>query len=229
MFVKICGITNEEDALTVVGLGADAVGFVFAPSSRQVTIGTARDIVKRLPADVLSIGVFRDQAPSEVVRTVLEVGLSGAQLHGHETPADALQVRKAAKVLLVAFPAGDPGLAHVDDYRADAVLLDAPAPGSGHVFDWSLAESIPMGKRVILAGGLTPDNVADGIATVRPWGVDVSSGVEVTGEPTRKDPVKVHAFIRAARGVDGSEGNDRSSEPEIDLSRAPFDWAEQGD
>lgn len=238
MFVKICGITNEEDALTAVGLGADALGFTFAPSPRQVTIGAARDIAKRLPPDVLTIGVFRDQAPAEVVRTVLEAGLSGAQLHGHETPADAAEVRKAAKVLLVAFPAGDPGLAHVDDFGADAVLLDAPSPGSGHVFDWSLAESIPIGRRVILAGGLTPQNVADGIATVRPWGVDVSTGVQVTGDPTRKDPVKMNAFIRAARRAGASLGNRASaladlggSAPDLDadLRGAPFDWADQGD
>ena len=230
MFVKICGITNEEDALMAVGLGADALGFVFAPSSRQVTAESARDIVKRLPADVLTIGVFRDQDPGEVTRTVLHAGLSGAQLHGHETPADAEKVRSVARVLFVGFAAGDPGLAHVDDYGADAVLLDAEVPGSGHVFDWSLAESIPIGKRVILAGGLDPRNVADGIATVRPWGVDVSSGVQVTGDPTRKDAVKVHAFIKAAREADPSPAFELTGEGDADLHRrAPFDWAEQGD
>lgn len=237
MFIKICGITNEEDALTAVGLGADALGFIFAPSARQITPGAARDIVKRLPPDVLTVGVFRDQSPAEVNRTVLEVGLTGAQLHGHETPAEAQEVRRAAKVLIVAFPAGDPGLAHVDDYHADAVLLDAPAPGAGHVFDWSLAESIPIGRRVILAGGLTPANVADGIATVRPWGVDVSTGVEVPGDPIRKDPVRMHEFIKSARSAAASDpgGFDRADDgPDghdtpVDLSRAPFDWAEQGD
>ncbi|MCZ7630408.1 MAG: phosphoribosylanthranilate isomerase [Microthrixaceae bacterium] len=237
MFIKICGITNEEDALTAVGLGADALGFVFAPSVRQVTPGAARDIVKRLPPDVLTVGVFRDQSPAEVSRTVLEVGLSGAQLHGHETPAEAAEVRRAAKVLIVAFPAGDPGLAHVDDYHADAVLLDAPAPGAGHVFDWSLAESIPLGRRVILAGGLTATNVADGIATVRPWGVDVSTGVEVPGDPLRKDPVRMHEFIKAARGAASSLlGGSPFDDDAFDdggaprgFGRAPFDWAEQGD
>lgn len=230
MFIKVCGITNEEDALMAVGLGADALGFVFAPSPRQVTPGTARDIVKRLPPEVLTIGVFRDQSPAEVTRTVLAAGLTGAQLHGHETPKDAQEVRRAAKVLFVAFPAGDPGLAHVDDYQPDAVVLDAPAPGSGHVFDWSLAESIPIGRRVILAGGLTPQNVADGIATVRPWGVDVSSGVQVTGDPTRKDPVKVHAFIKAARAAERAPAIDLSDGAEHAAGGpAPFDWAQQGD
>lgn len=236
MFIKICGITNEEDALTAVGLGADALGFVFAPSVRQVTPGAVRDIVKRLPPDVLTVGVFRDQSPAEVTQTVLEVGLSGVQLHGHETPAEAAEVRRAARVLIVAFPAGDPGLAHVDDYHADAVLVDAPAPGAGHVFDWSLAESIPMGRRVILAGGLTPSNVADGIATVRPWGVDVSTGVEEPGDPSRKDPRRMHEFIKAARGAAGSLGlgsHDAADAVDaadpLEVGRAPFDWAEQGD
>lgn len=240
MFIKICGISNEEDALTAVGLGADALGFVFAPSERQVTTSVARDIVKRLPADILTIGVFRDQSPRTVTRTVLEAGLSGAQLHGHETPAEAREVGRVAKILIVAFPAGDPGLAHVGDYQPDAVLLDAPAPGSGHVFDWSLAESIPMGRRVILAGGLTPQNVADGIATVRPWGVDTSSGVEVSGDPSRKDPIKVHEFIKAARNAAAAlprassrlgdpGGGDPDGDDRADLGRAPFDWAEQGD
>ena len=230
MFIKICGITNEEDALMAVGLGADALGFVFAPSTRQVTVGTARDIVKRLPPDVLTIGVFRDQSPDEVNRAVLQAGLSGAQLHGHETPRDAALVRPTCKVLFVGFPAGDPGLENVDEYHADAVLLDAPAPGSGHVFDWSLADSVPLGKRVILAGGLTPSNVADGIATVRPWGVDVSSGVEVAGDPSRKDPVKVHSFVRAAREADPSPAIDLGdNDGERPVGPAPFDWAEQGD
>ncbi|MGI9578495.1 MAG: phosphoribosylanthranilate isomerase, partial [Microthrixaceae bacterium] len=155
---------------------------------------------------------------------------SGAQLHGHETPADAEKVRSVAKVLFVGFSAGDPGLGHLDEYAADAVLIDAEVPGSGHVFDWSLAESIPIGRRVVLAGGLSPTNVADGIATVRPWGVDVSTGVQASGDPTRKDPVKVHAFIKAAREADPSPAFDITGGDAGDLDRrAPFDWAEQGD
>jgi phosphoribosylanthranilate isomerase len=219
VFVKICGVTNEEDALMAVALGADAVGFVFAPSPRQVTKGVVRDIARRLPPEVLTVGVFRDQSPRSVIDTVQFAGLRGIQLHGHETPADADAVRAACQVLIVAFPAGAPGLAHADDYGADVILLDSPSPGSGKVFDWSLADRAPSNRRIILAGGLDPDNVAAGIAEVRPWGVDVSSGVEADGDPTRKDPVKVRSFIRNARAAAApASGGGRAEGPR------PFDW-----
>ncbi|MFM7069178.1 MAG: phosphoribosylanthranilate isomerase [Actinomycetes bacterium] len=228
MFVKICGITNEEDALMAVALGADALGFVFAASARQVTVGTVRDIVRRLPPDVVTIGVFRDHAPQRVIDVVLEAGLSGAQLHGHETPEDAAKIRPYAQVLLVAFAAGDPGLAHAASYGADAVLVDSVSPGSGEVFDWSMVEGIPEVSKLVLAGGLTPDNVAEAIPEVRPWGVDVSTGVELIehnesiGRPSlpRKDPRKVQAFIRAARAAAPA-----TYEPLVD---GPYDWDESG-
>ena len=224
MFVKICGVTNEEDALMAVALGADAVGFVFAPSPRQVTPGTVRDIVRRLPPEILTVGVFRDQGARFVIETTQFAQLRGVQLHGHETPADAEKVRPYCQALIVAFPAGDPGLAHVDDYGADAVLLDSHAPGSGQVFDWSLAEGAPANRRLILAGGLTPENVATGIAEVHPWGVDVSSGVEVDGEPGRKDPLKVQAFIHAVRAA----APRTAPRPVVGAEGGPFDWAESG-
>ncbi|MFN7149350.1 MAG: phosphoribosylanthranilate isomerase [Microthrixaceae bacterium] len=226
MFVKICGLTNEEDALMAVALGADAVGFVFAPSPRQVSPGAVRDITRRLPPEILTVGVFRDQAAKFVIETVQFAGLRGAQLHGHETPADAAKIRPYCQVLIVAFAAGDPGLAHVDDYGADAVLLDSHAPGSGQVFDWSLAEGAPANRRLILAGGLTAANVTAGIEEVRPWGVDVSSGVEVDGEPGRKDALKVQAFIHAAKSArPAGAATAVASDPDAD---GPFDWAESG-
>lgn len=222
MFVKICGVTNEEDALFAAAMGADAVGFIFAPSPRQVTKGVVRDIVRRLPTDVLTVGVFRDQSPRFVIDTIQFAGLRAVQLHGHEKPSDAEQVRPYCQALVVAFPAGDPGLAHVDDYGADAILLDSHAPGSGRVFDWSLADGAPSNRRIILAGGLDPDNVAAGIREVRPWGVDVASGVELDDQPGRKDPMKVQAFIHAARDAAAEQGGPTSQGPE------PFDWAESG-
>lgn len=214
MFVKICGTTSEEDALLAVAMGADAVGFVFAPSPRQISPGTAADIVKRLPREVLTVGVFRDEAPSRVVEIVNTAGLRAAQLHGHETPDQARYVRERVPLLIQAFPAGDPGLSRVSEYEPDALLLDAATPGSGEVFDWSMAE-VPDGIRLILAGGLTPENVAAAIAAVHPWGVDVVSGVEAS--PGRKDPVKVRAFVAAAKAAAPGDGDD-------DDRAGPFDW-----
>ncbi len=208
-----------------VGLGADAIGFVFAPSPRQVTPGTVRDITRRLPPEILTVGVFRDQGHRFVIEATQHAQLRGVQLHGHETPSEAEKVRPYCQALIVAFPAGDPGLKNVDDYGADAVLLDSHAPGSGKVFDWSLADGAPSNRRLILAGGLTADNVAAGIAEVRPWGVDVSSGVEAAGQPGRKDALKVQAFIHAARAA---PSGDRIGRDGADTARVPFDWRESG-
>ena len=212
MFVKICGTTSEEDALLAVAMGADAVGFVFAPSPRRVAAQTVADIVKRLPPEILTVGVFRDESPERVVEVVNGAGLKGAQLHGHETPDQTAFVRARVPFVIQAFPAGASAVARAADYPADVVLLDSPSPGSGQVFDWQLAEA-PDGLRLVLAGGLTPTNVAEAIAQVHPWGVDVVSGVEAS--PGRKDPVKVRAFIAEAKAAE-----DRSYVPEDD---APFD------
>lgn len=220
MWVKICGITNEEDALMAVALGADAVGFVFAPSTRQVTVGTARDIARRLPPEVITVGVFRDQDAHFVSSTVLEAGLKGVQLHGHESPAFAAELKPRPQTLIVAFPAGSSAIDNYDEYHADAMLLDGSTPGSGQVFDWDLVDSVRDNRRLILAGGLDPDNVGAAVARVNPWGVDVSSGVE--SSPGQKDPRLVQAFIRAAC----------AAEPPAyasDGGREPFDWHESGD
>jgi phosphoribosylanthranilate isomerase len=212
VFVKIEGMTNEADALLAVAMGADAVGFVFAPSPRQIAPGIASDIVKRLPPEIMTVGVFRDEAPARVVEIVNTVGLRAAQLHGHETADQARWVRERVPFLFQAFPAGAPAVARAADYGADVIILDAPSPGSGQIFDWTLAE-VPDGLRLMLAGGLTPDNVIEAIARVHPWGVDVASGVEKS--PGIKDPVKVRAFIKAAKSTE---------EPEYEpTAAAPFD------
>lgn len=215
MFVKICGVTTEEDALLAVAMGADAVGFVFAPSPRQVAIDHARDVARRLPAEVLTVGVFRDEAPKRVVDIVHRAGLRAAQLHGHESPEDTAWVRDRVGIVVKAFPAGSPALDEVGDYVADVVLIDSHTPGSGQVFDWSLAEGAPLARRVLLAGGLTPANVAEAVARVRPWGVDVSTGVE--SAPGRKDPVKVRDFVRNARAA-------APRRHQGDDDHQPYDW-----
>ncbi len=213
--MKICGITREDDALLAVAMGADAVGFIFAPSKRQIAPGIARDIARRLPPEILTVGVFRDEAPARVIDIVHSAGLRAAQLHGHESAETTRFVRDHVPVVIKAFPAGDRGLDHLDDYRADAVLVDSPSPGSGVTFDWTLAEGRSDGRRVILAGGLDPDNVAEAIGRVRPWGVDVASGVENDrGEPGQKDARKVKAFVDAAKAASPA-GHD---------GVVPYDW-----
>jgi len=215
VFVKICGITTEEDGLLAVAMGADAVGFVFAPSPRQVAVDHARDIARRLPPEVLTVGVFRDEAPQRVVDLCHRAGLRVAQLHGRESAEDTAWVRARVGSVIKAFPAGSDALDHVADYRADAVMVDSHAPGSGEVFDWSLAEGAPLGRRFILAGGLTAANVAEAIERVRPWGVDVSTGVE--SSPGHKDPIKVRDFIRNARTA-------APAPYEGDFDHPPYDW-----
>jgi phosphoribosylanthranilate isomerase len=226
VFVKVCGVTNEEDALLAVAMGADAVGFVFAPSARQIAPVQARDIVRRLPYETLTIGVFRNEAPQRVVEVVNSLGLRGAQLHGLESPAEAAWVRQRVPFVVKAFAAERDELARAGDYDVDALLIDAKRPGSGEVFDWDLVDLLPPDRPVILAGGLTPENVAEAIATVAPWGVDVSTGVEAS--PGRKDPVKVMRFVAAARqGPDGAAPGPvgRSLDGRVDLDGPELDGA----
>ena len=136
LFVKICGITSEADALLSVSLGASAVGFMFAPSPRQVSVHLAGDIAKRLPEHVLTVGVFRDEAPQRIVEAVRVAGLGAAQMHGHETAEETKWVRARVHTVIKAFPAGDPTIQRFEDFGADYLLVDGPNPGSGQVFDW---------------------------------------------------------------------------------------------
>ena len=200
MFVKICGTTSEEDALLSVALGADAVGFVMAPSPRQVTASVVSDIVKRLPVEVMTVGVFRGDDPRRIVEQVLTSGVRAVQLHGQESAEDVAFIRsKLPLTIIKAFPAGSSLVEKADAFHADIVLLDAPNPGSGQVFDWRLADGVPDGVKLMIAGGLNPINVADAIEAVQPWGVDVVSGVEAS--PGRKDPRKLREFIQNARSA----------------------------
>jgi phosphoribosylanthranilate isomerase len=216
VFVKVCGITSEEDALLAVAMGADAVGFNFVPSSpRFLAVSRAADIAKRLPPEILTVGIFRDEARQRVVELTNQAGLRGAQLHGHESDADSRWVSERVPVLIKAFPGGDRDLARATAFGSDIVLIDSESPGSGQVFDWSLAEGAPSGLRVLLAGGLTPDNVAEAIDRVRPWGVDVASGVE--SAPGIKDPSLVRRFITAAKEAEPADYHGREE-------NRPFDW-----
>ncbi len=206
MFVKICGTTNESDALFAVAMGVDAIGFVFAPSPRQVAPTIVRDINRRLPAEVMTVGVFRDEASQRVVEITNTCGLSAVQLHGHEAPAEVRWIRERVGFVIKAFSVGDYGLEKIPEYdAADAVLIDSAQPGSGQAFDWALLEglSTALGKRLILAGGLTADNVGAAIERVNPWGVDVVSGVETS--PGHKDARRLYRFVEAAKSFEGPE------------------------
>jgi len=218
VFVKVCGITSEEDALLAVAMGADAVGFNFAPSSpRQIAVSRARDIASRLPQEVLTVGIFRDESPERVVERVDAAGLRAAQLHGHESPEATRWVAARVPVVIKAFPGGSPLIEQWGDYGADVLMIDSPRPGSGEIFDWSLAEDAPRGARLLLAGGLTPENVGAAIEKVQPWGVDAATGLERDDGPAgSKDAVKVRRFVAAARAA---EPDGFRSESEL-----PYDW-----
>lgn len=211
MFIKICGMTNEEDALLAIALGADAVGFIFAPSTRQMQPIQVRDIVRRLPPEAFTVGVFRNEVPERVIDIMHTVGLKCAQLHGHETPEQTRAVRSKVGYVIKAFAAGDPALDHFDDYGADFAHVEGATPGSGVLFDWSLFEGAPRNRRVILAGGLRPDNVIAAIQQCRPWGVDLASGVE--SSPGRKDARLMRDFIKNARSVEENRYVGQGEEP----------------
>lgn len=220
MFVKICGVTNEEDALVAVGMGADAIGFNFVPGSpRQISPRLAREIVRRLPGGVVTVGVFRDEMPERVVQVMDGAGLRIAQLHGNETPTDCRWVAERVPALIKAFVAGDPNVERIRDYGASVLMLDGPDPGSGRVFDWRQLEGRGSGTRLLLAGGLTASNVAQAIEIVRPWGVDVASGVE--SEAGRKDVLAMREFIAAAETAGALYEDADDDMPDSD---APYDW-----
>lgn len=198
--VKICGITNLDDALAALRWGADTLGFVFAPGPRQVTRQQVMDIVAGLPPFVCKVGVFVDSELEEVKDTLRLCNLNLAQLHGSESPdfCQALfpRVIKSFRVkddsILELIPGYKVGAYLLDSY--DATLMG----GTGQTFNWEIAERATHYGLVILSGGLTPANVYKGIMQVRPYAVDVSSGVE--REPGKKDHDKLRAFLEAAKG-----------------------------
>jgi phosphoribosylanthranilate isomerase len=201
MFVKVCGITNREDAFAAIDAGARAVGFIFHPASpRYVAPEVLAPWIGEIPRDIWKAGVFVDEDPERIEVIGAQLKLDIAQLHGKETPdrhPRALRVWKAFRVEGNGIP--DLG------YPAEAILLDGP--GSGLVFDWKLADRRIAGARsagenacstqkVILAGGLTPENVREAVEKANPWGVDACSGIETS--PGRKDRARMQMFIKAA-------------------------------
>lgn len=198
--IKICGLKNVEDALTAVDLGADALGFVFAPSSRQMTPEAVKNIIRQLPPFVTTVGVFVNSSSQEVNEIAAFTGLNVVQLHGEETPEFCREIKfpivKAIRVK------DESSLEQLEEYQkiVKAFLLDTYVAeahgGTGKIFNWQLVPKAKAYGTVILAGGLTPDNVDEAIRATFPYGIDVSSGVETHGQ---KDLEKIRRFILKAR------------------------------
>jgi phosphoribosylanthranilate isomerase len=195
MMVKICGITNSEDALAAAGGGAGAIGFNFYPASpRYIAPEQAARISAMLPAEVCRVGVFVNAPPDEIARVQRLAGLDVAQLHGDEPPEalpSGIRVWKALRV------DDSFGPSKMEPYDVEAFLLDAPSAaygGSGRRFDWAKARH--TGRKIILAGGLDETNVREAIRLVRPWGVDACSRLEAA--PGRKDHARLARFLQAA-------------------------------
>jgi phosphoribosylanthranilate isomerase len=199
--VKICGITNIEDALAAIACGADALGFIFYPESpRSVTPEVARAIISTLPPFISTVGVFVDKDIETLKTIVSETGLDVVQLHGSEPPEYCNLDKKTIKAIRVK-DISDLDL--LNQYKAaSAFLLDTYSPdtigGTGHVFNWEIALEAKRLGRIILAGGLTPDNIEEAVKLVQPYGIDVASGVEGS-EKGKKDHHKLRLFIEKAR------------------------------
>jgi phosphoribosylanthranilate isomerase len=204
--VKICGVTSLEDALCAASAGADALGFMFyQPSPRFIPLEDAAAISQKLPSHVVKVGVFVDAPEELVLRAIAGCGLNLLQFHGNESPEYCLQF---GLMSMKAFRIKDAAsLQALAEYPTDAWLLDSYVAdklgGTGERFNWDLArQAQQLGRPIFLAGGLAPENVAEAVRQVRPYAVDVSSGVE--GSPGRKDHEKVRAFIKAAKAADAS-------------------------
>jgi len=212
IWVKICANTSLEDAQLAADAGADAVGFVFAPSPRCVTVAQVAEITPHLPAHLEKIGVFVEAAVEEICSTVRACGLSGVQLHSAVGPGVPAQLReqfgpplRIFRVVHFGPEAADQAKIIAADPNVDAILVDSRTAtavgGTGIAFNWVDARATVFADsgapKLIAAGGLTPDNVREAITTLRPWGVDVVSGVETA--PGRKDPLKVRDFVVRAR------------------------------
>jgi phosphoribosylanthranilate isomerase len=200
--IKICGITNLEDALLAAALGADALGFIFyTKSPRRINLEAARAIIAQLPPFVVSVGVFVDEAAAVVQDLAARVGLDWVQLHGQESPD---YCRSLGRRVIKSFRIKDESSLHaLEPFQgsAQAFLLDTykkgQVGGTGEIFDWELAKQAQAYGPVILAGGLTPENVARALRVAQPQAVDTASGIEAA--PGKKDPEKLRKFFAAIR------------------------------
>lgn len=204
VLVKICGITNAADALAAAEAGANLLGFMFfAGSKRQISFKTAAEIIRELPPFISKVGVFVNASQDEVLRAIEQTGIDGLQFHGDESAEFCFRFTESK--VIKAFRIRDrASLEHCGEYHHQAWLLDSHVEGAlggtGVAFDWDIAaEAIRLNRRVFLAGGLKVETVADAVRKVRPYAVDVSSGVE--SAPGKKDHAKIRDFIAAAKSV----------------------------
>lgn len=195
--IKICGITRESDALGAVAQGANALGFIFAPSTRKVDAEAVRDIARRIPKDILTVGVFRNTDIDEIVKIVRRANLNAVQLHGHESVEDVSALKEHVGTVIKAVVCDTSLLAEFDESDADFLLVDGENPGSGETHDFEPLRRVTLLTPVIAAGGLTPLTVSNVVRNYPVVGVDVSTGVEAA--PGIKDPVLVAQFVQAAR------------------------------
>ena len=200
--IKICGITNLDDGLEAIEAGVDALGFVFVPNTpRYITPSQAKLVIKQLPPFITNVGLFVDSEIDEIEDIVNHCKLDAVQLHGNESPEMCSQISLQTKVIKSFHVKKELQVLRneIENYRVDAYLLDTfikgKAGGTGQTFDWRIAEG--LSQRIILAGGLTPNNIGTAIAQLQPYGVDVSSGVEKS--PGKKDTNKIHSFVRQVR------------------------------
>ena len=202
--VKICGITNLDDALAAVAAGADALGFNFyKPSPRYITSQHAREIIEQLPETLLTVGVFVNEEPAAVRAIAGEAGLRAVQLHGDESAEYCRQL--ADYYVIKTFAVSDTfDVQAADEYKVEAIMLDTKhnslRGGTGRVFDWSVAQQAAlMIPKLFLAGGLSPENVQNAVEIVRPFAVDACSALE--DRPGKKNHERVRVFINTVRGV----------------------------
>jgi phosphoribosylanthranilate isomerase len=201
--IKICGITNHQDAQAAANLGVDALGFVFYKASpRYVKPEIARDIIRALPPFITTVGVFVDEEPEVIQQIMHDCGLQLVQLHGHESPGFC--GRFAGRVIKAIRIKDRLSLIDIDRYPVEALLLDTHREhkfgGTGEVFNWELAQEAKKYGRIILAGGLNPENVQQAVNAVHPYGIDVSSGVEQ--EPGQKELKKLQDLVEKVRRLD---------------------------
>ena len=196
--VKICGLSTKGAVETAVSVGVDYIGFVFAPSKRQVTLDQAAELAEIIPADVKKVGVFVSPSRAQLLEAINKVGLDLVQIHG-QVPDDLFENLPCASIQAVQVD----GEGHVPNSQADYLLFDAPVAGSGQTFDWGKLDTTGLAQPFFIAGGLHEDNVEEAIQSFTPFAVDVSSGVEIDGQ---KDHEKIRRFIeRVKHGISGTK------------------------